>query len=181
MTLSVFGQNYNTLIPALAKNVLKQDAMGYGFLMSAMGVGALIGALLLAVKGRGKPKYFVILTGGGTMALFMLLTGLQQSYVLSFILLTVVGWGVVTFNASADSIIQLTSPDDMRGRIMSALMLATGGMVPLGSLYAGYITEKLGSSFAFRLSGGIGIVAVAVTGMFYYRKVYLTTEKRLTK
>jgi len=55
MVLSVFSQNFNTLIPALAKSVLNQKALGYGFLMSAMGIGALIGALSLAVKSKGKP------------------------------------------------------------------------------------------------------------------------------
>ncbi|MEI6580222.1 MAG: MFS transporter [Eubacteriales bacterium] len=168
MILCVFSQNFNTLIPALAKNVLNQESMGYGFLMSAMGLGALFGALTLAVRNTGKPKYHVFLAGGGIMALFMLLIGFQHNYVLSALLLAVVGWGMVTFNANANSIIQINAPDKMRGRITSILMLAQGGMIPIGSIYAGYTAQRFGSSFAYRLSGIIGIIAVTVTSFYYY-------------
>jgi len=165
--LCIFSQNFNTLIPALAKNVLMQKELGYGFLMSSMGVGALIGAVTLAVRSKGTPKYSKILIGGGIMALFVLLTGLQNNYIISSALLMAAGWGMVTFNASANSTVQVNSPDEMRGRIMSAYALTTGGMVPLGSLYAGYTAQRFGSSFAFRLSGIIGLAGTALTSLYY--------------
>lgn len=168
VVLCVFSQNFNTLIPALAKNVLHQKELGYGFLMSAMGVGALIGALSLAVRSRRKPRYEAFLFGGGIMALFVLIIGLQHNYIISAVLLMAVGWGMVTFNANANNIIQVNAPDQMRGRIMSALSLATGGMIPLGSIYAGYTAQRFGSSFAYRLSGAIGVTAVIVTTIYYY-------------
>ena len=168
MILSVFSQNFNTLIPTLAKNVLNQKEMGYGFLMSAMGIGALIGALSLAMTSRRKAKYRSFLIGGGIMGLFVLMIGFQNNYILSCILLTGAGWGMVVFNANANNIIQINSPDKMRGRIMSALMLASGGMIPVGSLYAGYIAEQFGSSFTYRLSGAIGVAAIMLTAVYYY-------------
>ena len=168
MILSVFSQNFNTLIPTLAKNVLNQEAMGYGFLMSAMGIGALIGALSLAMNSRREAKYRAFLIGGGIMGLFVLMIGFQNNYIFSCILLTGVGWGMVIFNANANNIIQINSPDKMRGRIMSTLMLASGGMIPVGSLYAGYVAEQFGSSFAYRLSGAIGVAAVGITSLYYY-------------
>jgi MFS family permease len=172
MILCVFSQNFNTMIPALAKNVLQQKEMGYGFLMSAMGIGAVVAALSLAIKGKGKPKYWVFLLGGGIMSVFVLLIGFQYNYILSSVLLAVAGWGMITFNASANSIVQVNSPDMMRGRIMSAYAFVTGGMTPIGSLYAGYTAQKLGTSFAFRLSGMVGIGAVIMITILYFKKEY---------
>lgn len=170
MILCIFSQNFNTLIPALAKDVLNQKEVGYGFLMSAMGMGALFAALSLAVKGKGKPKYRNFLIGGVVMTLFLLFIGFQNNYMLSSILLMVAGWGMVTFNASANSIIQVNSPDNMRGRIMSVYSLATAGMSPIGSLYAGYTAQRAGTSFTFRLSGIIGIIAVSMTAFIYSKR-----------
>ena len=167
VVLCVFAQNFNTLIPALAKTVLHEKEMGYGFLMSAMGLGAFIGAVTLAMKSAKLPNYRSILIGGGVMSLFVLLTGFQHNYVLSAFLLMITGWGMILFNASANSMIQVNSPDAMRGRIMSAYILASGGMVPIGSLYAGYTAQKIGCSFAFQLSGIIGIAAVLLTTVFF--------------
>jgi MFS family permease len=102
------------------------------------------------------------------MSLFVLFIGFQRNYALSAVLLAVVGWGMVTFNANANSIIQINAPDIMRGRITSILMLTQGGMIPLGSIYAGYTAQQFGSSFAYRLSGTIGIAAVIATAVYYY-------------
>jgi MFS family permease len=176
MILSAFTQNFNTLIPALAKDVLKQEEMGYGFLMSAMGMGAFIAALAMAIKSRGMQKYLILLLGGFIMSLFTFIIGLQNSYILSSIFLMIVGWGMVTFNACANSTIQINSPDKMRGRIMSAYAFATGGMTPIGSMYAGYTAQKVDTSFAFKLSGIIGIFAVIVTAI-YYRKISRSSLK----
>lgn len=169
MILCVFSQNFNTLIPTLAKNVLNQQELGYGFLMSAMGIGAFSGAMTLALKSKGTPKYRNILIGGGIMSLFVLIISFQRIYFLSAFLLMAAGWGMVTFNANVNTIIQVNSPDNLRGRIMSALMLASGGMIPLGGIYSGYTAQRFGSSFAFQLSGVIGITAVALTALYYYK------------
>lgn len=176
MIVGVFTQNFNTLIPALAKNVLNQKEMGYGFLMSAMGIGALIAALTLAVKSKGKPKYWTLLLGGLIMSLFAFIIGFQHSYILSSILLMLAGWGMVTFNASANSIIQVNSPDKMRGRIMSAYAFATGGMVPIGSMYAGYTAQRVGTSFAFKLSGIIGLTAIILTALIYWKMNHIQSS-----
>lgn len=165
----VFCLNFNTLIPVFAMNVLEEKELGYGLLMSAMGVGAMTGALSLAVKSGRGAKYGVFLLGGGTLSVFMIATGLQRSYLLSALFLCISGWGMVTFAASANSILQLNSPDNMRGRIMSVYALVSGGVVPFGSIYAGYMSETFGANMTFIISGIIGTVVIAFAGLLYYR------------
>ncbi|HEX3027831.1 MAG TPA: MFS transporter [Clostridia bacterium] len=166
----VFCLNFGTLIPAFAKGVLGQEEIGYGALMSSMGLGAMAGALSLAAKSGRGPKYTLFLSGGAVLSVFMIVIGFQRVYILSAVFLMLAGWGMVTFTASANSILQINSPDNMRGRIMSVYALVSGGVVPFGSLYSGFIAERFGANIAFTVSGILGACIILLSACLFVRR-----------
>ncbi|MGB9781013.1 MFS transporter [Caldanaerobacter sp.] len=171
--LSTFSMNFNVLVPVFTKNVLHREATGYGLLMSAMGIGALLGALTLAsISERGvKPVY---LFGGGIgLGIFQILIGIQSSYALTALFLALSGWFMITFSSSANTTIQINSLDEFRGRVMSVYSLVFGGVTPIGSLYAGSLAQRFGSHITFIVSGAIAIAYSAYV-LSKFRKIFST-------
>ena len=161
--VSVFGTNFNVLVPVFAKMELQRDAAAFGFLMSSFGAGALIGAFSLAVLSRYGPKTSFLLGGGMCLSLVLVLIGLQRSYGLTALLLALAGWSMVTFFGMANTTVQLNTEDRMRGRVMSIYTLAFGGLTPFGSLFAGTVAHWLKAPLTFALGGLIcGLVFFSV-------------------
>jgi MFS family permease len=167
--ISTFVMNFGVLIPVFAQQNLGQDATGYGFLMTCMGIGSFVGALILAARSKFGPRLKYLVGGAFGMSLFMVLLGLVKSYQIACITLFVVGLCSIVFTALVNSTIQLNSEDSMRGRVMSVYSLVFGGVTPIGSLFAGNITEYTSAPFCMIISGIIGIVATSYT-IFVLRK-----------
>lgn len=160
--IPTFCMNFNVLIPIYTKDYLMMQEKAYGILLSSLGLGALIGALFVAVKGsREKALYFQIIGSFG-LSIFLIILGVIKSYNFSILILTIVGLFMISFNTTSNSILQFNSPDEMRGRIMSVYSLVFGGLTPIGSLYAGTIAKYLGANNAFIISGLIGLVGFAL-------------------
>ncbi len=156
---SIFGTNFNVLVPVFARQELHRDAAAFGLLMSSFGIGALIGAVSLAVISKGGPKPVFLLGGGIALSLFLVLIGFQKSYGLTALLLALAGWSMVTFFGMANTTVQLNTADGLRGRVMSVYTLAFGGLTPFGSLFAGSVAHWLKAPLTFALGGLIcGIV-----------------------
>ena len=151
--VSVFGTNFNVLVPVFAKMELHRDAAAFGFLMSSFGAGALIGAFSLAVLSRYGPKTSLLLGGGMCLSLVLVLIGLQRSYGLTALLLALSGWSMVTFFGMANTTIQLNTEDRLRGRVMSIYTLAFGGLTPFGSLFAGSVAHWIKAPLTFAMGG----------------------------
>ena len=151
--VSVFGTNFNVLVPVFAKMELHRDAAAFGFLMSSFGAGALIGAFSLAVLSRYGPKTSLLLGGGMCLSLVLVLIGLQRSYGLTALLLALSGWSMVTFFGMANTTIQLNTEDSLRGRVMSIYTLAFGGLTPFGSLFAGSVAHWIKAPLTFAMGG----------------------------
>lgn len=160
--LSIFCMNTNVLIPVFAQEVLRQEATGYGLLMSAMGAGALVGALTLVLRSHsGDP------TGSRIAAAFVLsgaliLLSFTRGFALALVVMALVGWGMVTFNAATNSTLQLHTPNFYRGRVMSLFSLMLVGVAPIGSLLTGTALEYLGASMTSLLAGGIGLLIIGL-------------------
>lgn len=160
--LSIFCMNTNVLIPVFAQEVLRQEATGYGLLMSAMGAGALVGALTLVLRSHsGDP------TGSRIAAAFVLsgaliLLSFTRGFALALVVMALVGWGMVTFNAATNSTLQLHTPNFYRGRVMSLFSLMLVGVAPIGSLLTGSALEYLGASMTSLLAGGIGLLIIGL-------------------
>jgi MFS family permease len=163
--VSIFGMNFNVLVPVFAKMELKRDAAAFGFLLSAFGIGALFGAISLAFLSRYGPKPAFLLGGGISFSLFLLLIGLQKSYGLTALLLGFAGWSMIIFLGMANTTVQLNTAHHLRGRVMSIYMFTFVGLTPIGSLFAGSMANWITAPLTFALGGLIcGIVFLVAIG-----------------
>jgi hypothetical protein len=150
---------YYVLIPVFAKEVLGGGAGTYGALMSAAGVGAVLGSLYAASSGAAGRKG-ALLTAG-SVAFPVLLSGfaLSRSYPLSLVLLGAVGFSFVIQNAPANSLIQALVPDHLRGRVMAIYVCLLLGLMRVGGLLAGVLAHALSAPVALA-----GLSAVSLLG-----------------
>ena len=152
---------YTTLLPAFAKSVLATDARGLGWIMAASGVGATLGAMVLAAKKDTEGLTRTMLLA--TFALGILLVGfsLTRSLWGSSLLIVPVAWAMVTHMTSNNTLVQMTVPESLRGRVMALHGMVFLGAVPVGSLAGGLIASRLGVPVTLAL-GGLGCSAAAL-------------------
>jgi MFS family permease len=145
---------YISLMPALAHDVLGAKARGFGFLMSAPGIGAVAGTLAVASMGNIKQRGLVILLS--LVGLSVTLIALSQSkwYSVSFVLLIFTGAFQMLYMSQNQTLLQMKTPDAYRGRVMGIFML-NQGLIPLGSLFAGTLAEFKGTPFAIAVMGSV--------------------------
>ncbi|WP_160678426.1 MFS transporter [Clostridium sp. C8-1-8] len=167
--VSTFAMNYSVLIPLLAKQVLNMDSDGYGYLMSAMGLGSMLSAFVVATKSRG-PKRSLMFLAGTVISIMLVFTGVFKSYGVSMICLFISGIFNVLFSTTANSTIQLKSKDEFRGRVMSVYAMVFAGATPLGSLFEGFISKGLGITDAFIISGIVTIIIGSVLYLLMNKK-----------
>ncbi len=144
---------YQTLMPIFQKDVLRVGPAGLGMLMAAPGIGGLIALLTLAsIAGRFKRQGLLML--GAVMLLGALLVIFSQTTSFRLALLTLVGVGgcQVMFNATVNTLLHLTIPDELRGRVMSIYMLDRG-LMPAGALLAGTSAHFIGAPATTGLMG----------------------------
>ena len=163
---NMFATGYSALLPALADGVLHVGTVGYGFMSTAVGVGALAGALAIASLGAVEHKGLILTMGNLLFPTMVIAVALSRSYHLTIGLLVLVGLGFMTQNATANTLVQTTVSDSLRGRVMSVYIMVFQGFFPVGSLIAGSVAEKLGVP-AGAASGGI--IALAYALFFFWR------------
>ena len=164
--VATMGMPYTVLMPAIATVRLHGGAHTLGFLMTASGLGALIGALYLAsrntVLGLGRAMVLsTIAFGVGLMAFSQ-----SRAIWLSLLLLPIVGGGMMVETASTNTILQTIVEERMRGRVMSFYTMAFLGTAPLGSLFAGVLADRIGAPTTILLGG---LACVAAGGWFALR------------
>jgi MFS family permease len=158
--VATFGMNFNVLVPAYAKDVLHSGAEGYGFLMSASGVGSLVAALWIAFRAR--PGVRLLVGGALLLGLAELALMAAPGMGIALPLMLLVGVGAIAMTATANTTIQMTVPDALRGRVISVYTTVFAGSTPIGGLIMGAIASGFGVPAAFLVGGGISaLVALA--------------------
>jgi MFS family permease len=160
VVVSVFLFNFNVLVPLLARQVLGVGAHGFGLLMAAFGAGALAGAMTLAFSTRTRPRISFIMGSAIVFATATALMAPVRHFGLAAVLLFVLGLSGIAFMASCNTLLQVSAPDELRGRAMSLYTLAFAGTTPFGALIAGTVAEHWGVPAAFLVGGVIGLAAV---------------------
>lgn len=160
--IPTFCMNFNVLVPIYTRDYLMMKEKAYGILLSSLGLGALIGAVFVAVKGKKERALYYQLMGSFGLSIFLILLGIVKSYNLAIIVLVLLGFFMISFNTTSNSILQYNAPDEMRGRIMSVYSLVFGGLTPIGSLYSGTLAKYLGPQNAFIVSGIIGLLGFSI-------------------
>jgi predicted MFS family arabinose efflux permease len=159
---ATFAMNFSVLVPVFAKEVLGQQEAGFGFLMSFMGIGSFVGAMLIAANSRSGPNKYIITAFPFVIAAALTLTAFTGSFIITGLCLAACGFFFISFNSTANSTIQLNTGDEYRGRVMSVYSLVFSGSTPIGNLYAGIITEKLGPQAGFAACGLIIVLLMAL-------------------
>jgi len=160
--ISVFGFPYLVLLPVFARNVLHTDARGYGALMSAVGAGAVVAALALAVWRTRLRRGRLVLTALAGFGALLVAVSAARSLAVALGLLVFTGCVMILHNASTNTMLQTLVPDAMRGRIMGFYAFVFVGMAPVGAFVSGAIAERWGAPFAVAIGGVVCVLAAAV-------------------
>ncbi len=161
--VSLFGINFNVVLPLFATDVLHVGAVGFGFISSAFGFGSLCSALWLAWSNR-RPGVTWLLYGIGIFCVLEILFALSHLYLLSLVLIAGVGFAQIAFSATANTIVQTVAPDRLRGRVMSVYMMVFAGSVPPGNLFTGGLAHLFGAPIALLAGAVLSLVAAIVAG-----------------
>lgn len=165
--ISLFGINFNVVLPLFASDVLQAGPNGYGFISAAFGMGALLAAIWLAWR-NASPSIQHIVVFGLLFAIFEALFALSHWYALSLLLIACVGFTMISFAAMANTTLQTVTPNKLRGRIMSVYLLVFNGSTPIGNLFTGAMANWVGTSLS--LFVGALISLIAAIGGWIYRK-----------
>ena len=165
--VSVFGMSYATLLPVFAKDVFHTGPKGYGFLMSSYALGALASGVALSALGHrwtlGRPLTF----GSFLFPLALLAVSVSPWYPLAMVSLFLTGIGMMLFNAVSNTILQISSPNEMRGRVMAMRALLFAGVTPLGAIQVGAMGQWLGP----RPAVAIGATICLLTAVIAWRRL----------
>ena len=171
LAVGTFAMNTNVIIPVFAKDILHRQASGYSFMLTAMGAGSFVAAILLSVRSGKGPSFKILYTSAAAIGLLYVVFGFVHLYVPSLVFITIMGFFNLLFLTTTNSTIQLNSDDEYRGRAMSVYSLSFVGTTPIGNLFAGSVTEKLGPNAGFLACGLVTLFLVAGILLFvYFRK-----------
>ena len=173
---ALFGRSYQNLLPIFSRDIWNGGPAGYGILLSTSGAGALVGAFGLASARSVKRQGAIMIASGLIFSLCVILFALSSSFWLGAAMLFIGGIAVTIFSTIISTFIQVTVPNELRGRVMSLYSITLIGLPSLGAMGSGSLAELLGGvSGAPRavLLGGIvvGIVLILVTPLFWNRSI----------
>jgi MFS family permease len=169
--ISIFGLNFQTLLPLFARNTLHLDAHGYGALYAVMGIGSLTGSMSLAFAGSRRPLVPLIVGGGAGFVTAELILGLTRSPTPAFGLVILIGLTSMLMINTINVMIQYGVPDELRGRVMSLYVFVFAGSSPIGGLFAGGTAQVFGAPAGFVLGGLLSAVFLAVAAWQLVRRV----------
>jgi MFS family permease len=164
-TISLFGINFNVILPLFATTVLNAGPAGFGFISSAFGAGSLLSALWLAWSNK-KPDISFLLVASIAFCVLEMLFAISHWYQLSLVLIACVGFAQIAFTAIANTTLQTVTPDHLRGRIMSVYMLVFNGSIPIGNLFISGLVSLFNAPIALLACGGLSLIA-AVAGWIF--------------
>lgn len=169
---SLFGIPFVTLLPVFAEDILMVGAKGLGYLGGASGIGAFTAALIIAYRGEIRAKGILMSIAALIFSLSLMAFSVSRYYTASLIILIFTGWGIVTFLALGNSFVQLTVPDELRGRVMSVYTLLFLGLSPIGNSLIGLIADIFGAKRAIAIDS---IICLTITILLVARLKELRT------
>jgi len=157
-----FGIGMMTLMPAWAVDVLHGDSRTNGALLSARGLGSVVAALTIASLGRFTFKGKLLSWATLALPILMAVFSLTRLLPFSMLVLAALGWTIMaTFNMM-NSLVQLHTPDALRGRVMGIYTLVFNGFMPIGALLAGATAGLMGAPAAIAANAGVVLIFAAI-------------------
>ncbi len=173
---AIFGRSYQILLPIFARDIWSGGEQGYGLLLSAAGGGALVGAFGLASIKNVKQPGAVMISSGLIFTATIILFALSQTLALGILLLFIAGVASTVFGTIIATFIQMATPNELRGRVMSLYAITLIGLPSLGALATGSLAQVLGgipgAPRAVLLGALVlGVVLIGVSPFFWRRSM----------
>jgi MFS family permease len=178
--VSLFASSYVILLPVFSKEILNLNIKGYGFLMSAAGIGSLLAGLMLAALTKPSFQPKILKISLCVFSLSLISFSLSRQFVTAILFLILAGFSSLSSLAVINSLVQTMVPNEFRGRIMSIYMLVFTGTMPFGSLFAGSLSHYIGVSRTLLISG---LVCLALflgisNKIFRNKEIFINEEFR---
>jgi MFS family permease len=168
--VGTLAYEFQVTLPVLAKQTFNGNAATYGFLTAAMGVGAVVGGLITATRGRTGLRPLTL--AGAAFGVAILCAAFSPVLAVAFVALAAMGWTSVTFLATGNSTLQLESAPSMRGRVMALWAVAFMGSTPVGGPLIGWVVAIAGARVGLGVGGvscflaaAIGLIALTRLGL----------------
>lgn len=163
--VGTFGYNFTVMIPLISRYVLHEGSVALGILTAAVGFGALATALVLA--GRKSATHYQLIASAFAFSAFLGGVAISSNLYLTLVFLIGMGAAGSTFGTTANTALQIATPDHLRGRVVSLYMLLFAGSTPIGGFLMGWLAESLGTQWAIGLFAGLCMLG-AIIGTAYY-------------
>lgn len=165
--LSLFVFPYDTLMPVFAKVIFKGDASTFGYISALGGLGAILGSLFLASLKKSASLNNILLFAIGLLGVGLILFSCAGSFAVATPFAVLIGFTSLTPMTLCITIIQVEAAPNMRGRVMSYVAMTFFGMLPIGSLLTGSISQKITAPLTMLCQGVIAIIIAAISWWFF--------------
>ena len=165
LVIGTLAFNFSVLMPLMVRFAFHSGASTYGLLLSLMGIGSLAGALLVAT--RGSPSYRLVAGAATAFGVLLLVAAAMPTLALELIAVVPLGVAMVAFQATSNSLLQLNSSPNYRGRVMALYVMVFLGTTPIGAPVVGAVAQAFGPRAGLALGGAATLVAglVALWGV----------------
>jgi MFS family permease len=161
----MFGFNFLVVIPLVAKFTLEGGSVLLGFLWASLGIGAVASALVLAARRTFRLR--TIFVGGAAFSVLLTGIALSDAVPLTVVLLLALGVALTAFAATANTALQMSTPDHLRGRVMGLWMLLFAGSTPFGGYITGFLAEEIGVREAIGFNAAVCGIGLSLALTYY--------------
>jgi MFS family permease len=167
-SFGTFAFSFNILIPVFVRYTLLPHASSavqvraFGFMETVRGLGALGGALTVALLSNPRRQRDMLVAGSLLATVFLIVFALAKNLWLAYAMMAVVSYGFVVCFANSNTLMQLTVPHALRGRVMSIYTLMFIGTMPFGALFAGWLAKYIGAPITMLICAVISLVTVLI-------------------
>jgi MFS family permease len=181
--IGLFSIPFIVLMPAFARDIFHGNASTLGFLTASFGFGSVLGAFIVGSRKNVHQHGDWIFAGCSLFGLGLIAFGFSKSFILSLLVLPVMGFGSMVMMAGSMTLIQTMVDEDKRGRVMSIVVMALMGLSPFGCMVAGFLATKIGSGNTVIVSGIFTVViALALAsrvGKLHREAILKSTDNKL--
>ncbi|SDS46351.1 Predicted arabinose efflux permease, MFS family [Mucilaginibacter mallensis] len=160
---------YNTVLPVFAKVVFKGDASTFGYINSFVGIGAVAGTIFLASRKPGVHLKRILFISTILMGVGLICFSQIKNFPAAMLFAAIAGYGSIAQFTISNIVVQSDAAPEMRGRTMGVLLMAIFGMLPLGSLLTGAVSERIGAPATVLFQGIIAVVIALIFIKFLTR------------
>jgi predicted MFS family arabinose efflux permease len=167
-SFGTFAFSFNILIPVFVRYTLLPNASdatqvkAFGFMETVRGLGALGGALTVALLSNPRRQRDMLIVGSLLATVFLIVFGLARNLWLAYAMMAIVSYGFIICFANSNTLMQLTVPHHLRGRVMSIYTLMFVGTMPFGSLFAGWVAKFIGAPNTILICAIVSLLTVLV-------------------